>query len=189
MFSSWIVHFSLWSNSHGVSPGSIVISLNPMIDCSYDFGLLNSLFSTTWISAIPAFRLSLEWLMYQVSMRSCGVLTNVAFFILSSVTPCASHKTFITNQNWSRYSFPTPLNTGSFIALAILLRGGGESGMGEDRGEDGETGGDVGGGMHGILYLIILITLLGKTFVSSSSPPHRGEIKGLVSSSVLPSFM
>ena len=57
-------------------------------------------------------------------------------------------------------------------------------------GEDGETGGGVGGGgMHGILCLIRLITLLGETFASSSSPPHGGEIKGLVSSFVLPSFL
>ena len=62
--------------------------------------------------------------------------------------------------------------------------------MGEDRGEDGETGSGVGGGgMCGILYLIKLITLLGEAFTSSSSPPSRGEIKGLVSSSVLPSFL
>ena len=62
--------------------------------------------------------------------------------------------------------------------------------MGEDGGEDGETGGGVGGGgMHGILYLIRLITLLGETFASSSSPPRKGEIKEVVSSSVLPSFL
>lgn len=62
--------------------------------------------------------------------------------------------------------------------------------MGEDSGEDGEIGGGVGGGgMHGILYLIKLIALLGETFTRSSSPPREGEIKGLVSSSVLPSFM
>ena len=59
--------------------------------------------------------------------------------------------------------------------------------MGEDGGEDGETRGGVGGGgIHGILYLIKLITLLGETFMSSSSSPREGEIKGLVSSSTLP---
>ena len=58
--------------------------------------------------------------------------------------------------------------------------------MGEDRGEDGEIGGGVGGsGMHGIRCFIKLITLLGETFASSSSLSHEGEIKGLVSSSVL----
>lgn len=117
--------------------------------------------------------------MYQVSTRSCKVLTNAAFFIFSSMTPCAYHAAFITNQNWSRSSFPTPMNIGSFIALSILLRDGGEGGMGEDEGEDSESGGGVGGGgIHGILYLIRLITLLGETFMSSSSPPRGGEIKG-----------
>ena len=62
--------------------------------------------------------------------------------------------------------------------------------MGEDGGEEGETGGGVGGGgMRGILSLIKLIALLGETFTSSSSPPQGGEINGLASSSLLPSFM
>lgn len=62
--------------------------------------------------------------------------------------------------------------------------------MGEVGGEDGETGGGVGGGgMRRILCIIKLITLLGETFASSSSPRCRGEIKGLVSSSVLPSSL
>lgn len=195
MFASRIVHFSLLSNSHVVSPSSIMISLNPMINYAYDFDLLNSLFSIAWISAIPAFGLLLECLMYQVTARSCRVVTNIDFFILSSVTPCAYNIAFITNQNWSRSSFPTPLNTGSFIALAILLRSGGEDGMGEFGDENNETSGGVGrggvgrGGMRGILCLIRLITLLGETFTSSSSSPRKGEIKGLVPSSVLPSFL
>lgn len=102
------------------------------------------------------------------------------------MTPRASHIDFIMNQNWSGSSFPTPLNTGSFITLAILLRGGDGGGMGEVGDEDGEMG---GGDMHGILYLIMSITLLGKTFANSSSLPRGDEIKGLVSSSVLPSFL
>ena len=73
------------------------------------------------------------------------MLTNVSFFILSSVTPCDSHTTFTMNQNWSGSSFPTPLNTRNFIALSILNCGGGGGGVGEDGGEDGETGGGVGG--------------------------------------------
>lgn len=80
------------------------------------------------------------------------------------------------------------MNTGSFIALAILLRDGGGGGMG--KGEDGDAGGCAGGGgMRGILCLIKLIALLGETFTSSSLPHHLGEIKGLVSSFVLPSFL
>ena len=161
-----------------------------MIDCTSNFDLLISLLSTVWISAISAFELSLECLMYQVSMRSCRALTNVYFFIFSSVTPCASHILFITNQNWYRSSFLTPLNTGNFIALAILNYGGGGGGVGEDGGEDGETSGGVGGsGMHGICCFIKLITLLGATFASSSSLSCGGEIKGLVTSSTLPSFL
>jgi len=46
-----------------------------------------------------------------------------------------------------------------------------------------------GGGMRGILWLIKLMALLGETFASSSSSPRGGEIKGLVSSSALPSFL
>ena len=62
--------------------------------------------------------------------------------------------------------------------------------MGEDGGEYDETGGGVGGGgMCGIRCLIRLIALLGETFASSSSLSRRGEIKGLVSISVLPSFL
>jgi len=99
VLASWIVHFKFWSNSQGVSPSSIMIYLNPMIDYASDFSLLNSLFSVTWISVIPAFGLLLECLIYQVSVRSCRALTNVTFFILSSVTPCTSHMALITNQN------------------------------------------------------------------------------------------
>jgi len=55
------------------------------------------------------------------------------------------------NQNWSRSSFPTPLNTCNFIALTILNYGGGIGGVGGGGGEEGEIGGGVdGGGMHGI---------------------------------------
>jgi len=62
--------------------------------------------------------------------------------------------------------------------------------MDEDEGEDGETGGSVCGvGMHRILCLIKFIALLGETFASSSSPPRGGEMKGLVYSSILPSFL
>ncbi len=84
--------------------------------------------------------------MYHVNVRSCYALTSVALFMLSSVTPCASHTAFTTNQNWSRSLFPTPLNTDNFIALAILNCGGGEGRVGEDGGDDGEIGGGVGGG-------------------------------------------
>ena len=77
--------------------------------------------------------------MYHVNVRSCSALTNVALLMLSSVTPCASHTALTTNQNWSRSSFPTPLNIGSLIALAILNRGGGGGGVGGDGGEGGET--------------------------------------------------
>ena len=62
--------------------------------------------------------------------------------------------------------------------------------MGEVGGEDGETSGGVGGvGMCRILFFIRLITFIGEIFVSSSSPSCGGEIKGLVSSFVLPSFL
>lgn len=94
------------------------------------------------------------------------------------------------NQNWSRSSFPTLLNTGNFIVLAILTYGGGGGGMDEDGGEDDETGSGVGGGgMRKILCLIKLIALLGETFTSSSFSPRGGQIKGLVSSSAPPSFL
>jgi len=128
--------------------------------------------------------------MHHVSARSYNVLTSVAFFILSAMTPCASHTVFTTNQNWSGSSFPTPLNTVNFIALSILNCGGGGGGVGEDGGEDGDIGGGVGGGvMHGIRCLIRLITLLGETFASSSLLSHGGEIKELVSNYFLPSFL
>ena len=128
--------------------------------------------------------------MYHVSAQSCKALTSVSLFILSSVTPCASHTAFTTNQNWSGSPFPTPLNTENFIALAILNCGGGGCGVGEDRGEDREIICSVGGGgMHEIHCFIKLIALLGETFTSSSSLSHIGEIKGLVSNSSLLLFL
>lgn len=160
-----------------------------MIDYASDFGMLNSLFSATWISVILAFGLSMECLVYQLSMRSCKALTSVSFFIFSSVTSFTSHTTLTTNQNWFGTSFPTPLNTGNFIFLATLTHGSGGGGTGEGGGEEGEAGGGLGGvGTYGILFLIIWIALRGETFASSSSSPPGGEIKGLVSGPLFPSF-
>ena len=99
ILSSWIILFSLSSRSQGVSPRSIMISLNLMIDYVSNFSWLNSLFSTFWISTIHAFGWSFECLIYHVSVRSCSALTNVAFLMLSSVTPCASHTTLTMNHN------------------------------------------------------------------------------------------
>ena len=126
-----------------------------MIDCASNLGLLNSLFSIASISATLTFRLSLEYLIYQVNVQSYKVLTSVTLFIWSSVTPCASHTTLTMNQNWSRSPFPKPLNTGNFSVLAILNRSGGGVGMGEDGGDGGEVGGGLGGdGSRRILCLI-----------------------------------
>ena len=100
------------------------------------------------------------------------------------MTPYASHTALTMNQYWSISSFPTPLNTGSLIALAILNCGGGGGGVGGDGGEGGEVGGGVDVN-HGICCLIKLTTLLGETFVSSSSLSREGEIKGLFSNSSL----
>ena len=62
--------------------------------------------------------------------------------------------------------------------------------MGEDKHEDDETGGRIGGGaMREIHYFIRMIALLGETFTRYSLLSHGGEIKGPVSSFVLPSFM
>lgn len=104
------------------------------------------------------------------------------------MTPCASHTALTTNQNWFGSSFPTPLNIGSLIALAILNCGGGRGGVDGDGGDNGETGGGVGGGgMRRIHFLIRVITLLRETFASSCSLSRKGEIKGLVSNySLLP---
>ena len=127
--------------------------------------------------------------MYHASARSYKALTTVAFFMLSSMIHYDSHTTFTMNKNWFGSSFPIPLNTENFIALAILNCGGGGGGVGRDGGEDGEIGGGVGGGgMHGIHCLIRLIVLLRETFARSSSLSRQGEIKGIFSISVLPSF-
>lgn len=166
------------------------MSLNLIIDCYSNFGLLNSLFTAAWIYVIPAFGLSLECLMYDVSVQSYKALTSVSFLILSFMTPCASHTTSTRSQNWFGSSFPTPLNTENFIALTILNCGGGRGDVGKDGGEDGETSGGVdGGGMCIFCCLIMLITLLSETFASSSSLSHGGEIKGVVSNYSLPSFL
>lgn len=55
------------------------------------------------------------------------------------------------NQNWSRSSFPTPLNTGSFMEFTILdsgCGGGGDVGDGVSGGD--EDGGDVDGWNEGV---------------------------------------
>ena len=79
--------------------------------------------------------------------------------MLSSMTPCASHTALAMNQNWSRSSFPTPLNMGSLIALTMLNCGGGGGG-----GQGGEAGGGMGGGgNYKMLCLIKLTTLLRET--------------------------
>ena len=80
------------------------------------------------------------------------------------MTPCGFHTALTTNQNWSGPSFPTPLNTGSLIALTTLNYGGGGGGVGGDGGEGGEAGGGVGGGGNcGMRCLIKLTALLGET--------------------------
>lgn len=62
--------------------------------------------------------------------------------------------------------------------------------MGGDGGEEGEASGGVGGGgKHGICCLIRLTTPLGETFASSSLLSREGEIKGLVSNSLLLSLL
>ena len=54
----------------------------------------------------------------------------------------------------------------------------------------GEVGGGVdGGGISGKQSLINRTTLLGENIMSSSSLSHGGEIKGIDSSSALPSFL
>ena len=185
LFASRIVHFSLWSNYQGVSPGCITISLNPTIDSASDLGLPNSLFSAFWMSATAACRLSFEYLIYQVSARSCGTLTNVTFFIWSFVTPWASHTSLTTNHNWSGSSFLKPLNKGNFNVFAILNCGEGVGGT-SDGGEVGD--GVSGGGIHGNPCLINWIALRGETFAISSSSPRGGEINGIYSRPFFPSF-
>lgn len=128
--------------------------------------------------------------MYQVIEKSYRALTSVAFFVLSYVAPYTSHIALTVNQNWSRSSFHTPLNIRNFIMLAILNYGGGGGCVGEDKSEDSEIGSGVGGsGVQGIRCFIKLMTLIGKTFAISSLLSRRGEIKGIVSSFVLLSFL
>jgi len=74
--------------------------------------------------------------------------------------------------------------------LSILNRGGGGGGMDEDGGDGGEAGYGVGGGgIQRILCLIRWIALRGETFMSSSSSPRGGEIRGLFSGPLFPSFL
>ena len=94
---------------------------------------------------IPLFVWSLEFLIYHVNVWSCSMLTSVAFLILSSATPCASHNALTMNQNWSRSSFPTPLDIGNLIALVMLNCWFGGGGVGEV----GDEGGGASGGISG----------------------------------------
>ena len=59
--------------------------------------------------------------------------------------PWDSHTVFTANQNWSRSSFPKPLNNDNFTKFTMLNCGGGDSGVGEVVGDSGEDGGGVGG--------------------------------------------
>ena len=82
------------------------------------------------------------------------------------------------------------MNTGNFIVLAILTRGGGGGGTGEDGGDGGEAGGGVGGGgIRRIRFLIRWIALCSEIFASYSLSPRRGEIKGLFFGPLFPSFL
>lgn len=59
------------------------------------------------------------------------------------------------NQNWSRSSFPKPLNKGIFTIFSILNCGGGGHGTSDDGGDGGGVGGGVGrGGIRGNTFLI-----------------------------------
>jgi len=91
------------------------------------------------------------------------------------------------NQNWSESSFPTPLNTGSLIVLAMLNCGDGVGGVGEDGDEIGEASEGVSGGDKcGMCFLIKLTALLRETRACSSLLTHGGEIKGLFPNPSIP---
>lgn len=95
-----------------------------------------------------------------------------------------SHTSLITNQNRPGSSFPTPLNIGSLIALAILAFGGGgvgdEVGVSVDEFDVGDAGSGVdGGGIRGKCSLINWTILLGENLASSSSLSCEIEIRGL----------
>lgn len=107
--------------------------------------------------------------------------------MFSSINPCASLTSLTTNQNWSRSSFPTPLNSGNLIALVIIKCGFAGDGVLEEGGEVGEVGDGISGGDNcGIHYLIKLTILLGETQVRSSSLSRGGEIKGLIPNPLIP---
>lgn len=190
ILASSILHFNLWSNSHGVLPNYIAISLNPTIDCASYLGLMNSLFRVVWMKVTTTCRLSFEYLMYQVSGWSYKVVINVTSFMRSPIMPWASHTALTTNQNFSKSSFPKPLNKGSFTEFAILNCGGGQGATGEVRGDGGEVGGGVrGGGIQGNPCLINWTTLHRETSAIPSSSPRRGEFNGLYSGTFFPSFL
>ena len=86
------------------------------------------------------------------------------------------------NQNWSKSSFPKPLNKRNFTVFSILNHDGDGGGTGEVFGDGGEDGGGVGrGGICGNPYLINCTPLCDKTFDIASSSTHGGEIRGLYS--------
>lgn len=160
-----------------------------MTNCVSNFGQLNSLFSTLWISVIRAFGWSLECLINHISAQSYNALTSVVFLMLSTMIPCSSHTALTTNQNWSGSSFPIPLNIGSLIALTILNCGIGGGGVGDDGDEIGEVGEGVReGDSCRMCCLFKLTTLLEETWTHSSSLAHGGEIKGLFLNPSIPLY-
>lgn len=96
------------------------------------------------MSANDANRLSVKYLMYRVSARSCRVVTKCALFILSSVIFRVIHITFKTNQKLSASSLLRPLKNGNFIVFDMLNSGGGGGSVGKGVccGGEGEGGVD-----------------------------------------------
>lgn len=180
ILTSRITHLNLWSNSQCVSSTLIVISLNPNTDCESDLGLLNYLLKETLVSTSVSTGWLEQYLIYHVSVRSCKVVTNWAFFIFSLVICCAVHKTFATNQNWSVSSLPIPLKTGNIIVFSMLNGGGG--GRDVDKIVCCGGGGGVGGWcIYRKPYLISWIALRDEAFIVPSSSLAGGRNKRLYS--------
>lgn len=96
--------------------------------------------------------------------------------------PWASHTDRITNQNCPGSSFPTPLNVGSLIALAIPNFGGGGVGGGVDEFDEGDAGGGVDRvGNSGKRSLINWTVLPSENLTSSFLISREIEAKGIFS--------
>ena len=186
----WDLHISLPDQEfqplikvQGVSSTFYRISLNSIIDCTSDLGLLNSLFKDSWVFANVALELPVKYLIYHVNPWPCKDVTNYVFLILLFVIFCAIEIAPAISQNCFGSSLYVPLKIGIFIA-STTLNGGNGGGGGEGVGVWDAGGGGGGVDVWGILGIPCVINWTTLRSVVNTAPSlslEGGSLSGLYS--------